>query len=169
MNTSKSIVVLGLLSAAAIVLHVVESWLPVPLPVPGIKLGLANMITLFAVLVWGWRKALQILLIRVILGSLLAGSLAGPAFAMSFGGGLISLAMLQIASRYFSPPLSVVGVSVAGAAVHGTAQILIATAIVQNWNVLWYLPYIVLCAIPAGMLTGFAAAYFFSAWDKLQL
>lgn len=167
MKKNKSIALMGVLSAAAIALHVAESWLPLPLPVPGVKLGLANMVTLFALLVWSWREALQILLIRIILGSLFAGTLTGPAFAMSLGGGLFSLTLLQLAARYFTPPLSVVGVSVAGAVGHGMVQIIIATAIIQNWNVLWYLPYIVLCSIPAGVLTGFIASYFLAAWNKL--
>jgi heptaprenyl diphosphate synthase len=115
---------IALLSAYALALHGFESLLPTP--IPWLRLGLANIITLTALLLYGIRAAVMITLIRVILSSLFTGTFLGPAFILSLGGGITStLAMgfvLSIAPRLFST----VGLSLIGALFHNITQLFLA-------------------------------------------
>jgi heptaprenyl diphosphate synthase len=115
---------IALLSAYALALHGFESLLPTP--VPWLRLGLANIITLTALLLYGIRAAIMVTLIRVILSSLFTGTFLGPAFILSLGGGITStLAMgsvLSIAPRLFST----VGLSLIGALFHNVTQLFLA-------------------------------------------
>jgi heptaprenyl diphosphate synthase len=115
---------IALLSAYALALHGFESLLPTP--IPWLRLGLANIITLTALLLYGIRAAIMVTLIRVILSSLFTGTFLGPAFILSLGGGITStLAMgsvLSIAPRLFSA----IGLSLIGALFHNIAQLFLA-------------------------------------------
>lgn len=145
--------------AVAGVLHAVEGWLPLPVPVPGVKLGLANIISLVAIVLYGWRDALAVAAVRVVLGTLLGGAFLGPSFALAMSGALASTLAMAYACRRWRPALSLVGVSVVGAAVHNLAQIGVAAVLVASASLLWYLPYLVLFALPTGLATGFTAAF----------
>jgi heptaprenyl diphosphate synthase len=115
---------IALLSAYALALHGFESLLPTP--IPWLKLGLANIITLTALFLYGIRAAIMVTLIRVILSSLFTGTFLGPAFILSLGGGITStLAMgsvLSIAPRLFSA----IGLSLIGALFHNVTQLFLA-------------------------------------------
>ncbi|OGW36268.1 MAG: hypothetical protein A2Y97_07485 [Nitrospirae bacterium RBG_13_39_12] len=115
---------IALLSAYALALHGFESLFPTP--VPWLRLGLANIITLTALVLYGIRVAITVTLIRVILSSLFTGTFLGPAFILSLGGGVTStLAMgivLSITPRLFS----IIGLSLIGALFHNIAQLILA-------------------------------------------
>lgn len=115
---------IALLSAYALGLHGFETLLPSP--IPWMRLGLANIITITALFLYGTRAAVMVTLIRVVLGSLFAGSFPGPGFILSLGGGLAStLAMSTIFS--LAPRLfSAVGLSIFGALFHNIVQLVIA-------------------------------------------
>ena len=156
MNTRKMLQ-LGMLSAVGIALHLAESMIPVPLP--GVKLGLANGAALFTLATFGLREAAYVSLIRIVIGSLLGGSLFGPSFVMSVSGALSSLLIMGYAHYAWQPFFSLIGVSVLGAAVHSTVQVLTAAALLSAVNLLWYLPYVLLPAVLAGMIIGLATLY----------
>lgn len=162
MNKTRRLVLLALLVAMAATLHVVESWLPVPMPVPGVKLGLANIISLIALIIFGWREAFYIAIARVLLGSLFGGTLFGPAFIMSMGGSLISILIMTYIHKKYGQVFSLVGVSVFGAVAHNTAQVSLAALLVYSLGLLWYIPYLLLFAVPTGFFTGLAVNYFFA-------
>jgi len=115
---------IALLSAYALALHGFESLLPTP--IPWLRLGLANIITLITLFLYGIRAAIMVTLIRVILSSIFTGTFLGPAFILSLGGGVAStLAMgsvLSIAPRLFST----IGLSLIGALFHNIAQLFLA-------------------------------------------
>ena len=115
---------IALLSAYALALHGFESLLPTP--IPWLRFGLANIITLTTLFLYGVRAAIMVTLIRVILSSLFAGTFLGPAFILSLGGGITStLAMgfvLSITPRLFSA----IGLSLIGALFHNIAQLFLA-------------------------------------------
>lgn len=159
MNTKK-IAQLGLLSAAALILHLVEAGLPVLSPVPGIKLGLANSVSLFTLAVFGLRPAFYLTAIRILLGTLLGGIFFGPAFIMSAAGGIGSILVMGHAKQHWRPPFSVVGVSIIGAVAHSIIQVAAAAWLVASESLIWYIPYVVLLAVPAGAITGLTAGYF---------
>jgi heptaprenyl diphosphate synthase len=153
-------VLLALFIAVASVLHVVESWIPLPLPVPGVKLGLANVVSLAAIVLFGWREALYIAVLRVFLGSFFGGTMFGPTFIMSFCGAMASTAGMYYIYRNFTPAFSLAGVSVAGAVLHNMTQILVVSAIVSSSGLLWYIPYLLLFAVPTGLATGITVSFF---------
>ncbi len=160
MTDTRRLIILGLFVAVAGVLHAVEARLPLPVPVPGVKLGLANIVSLVVIELYGWRAALAVAVARVVLGSLLGGAFLGPSFALGLSGAAASTLAMAYAHARWRPALSLVGVSVLGAAVHNLAQIAVAALLVASAAIFWYLPYLALFALPTGLATGFTAAYF---------
>ena len=157
---TRRIVMLGLFISIAGVLHAVESWLPLPIPVPGAKLGLANIVSLFVISLYGWRDALAVAVLRVLLGSLLSGVFLGPAFIMAMSGAVISALVMAYVYRFWRPTFSLVGISVIGAAVHNITQITVAALLVASVGLYWYLPYLILLSLPTGLATGFTGVFF---------
>lgn len=146
-----------MLVALAAALHVGENFLPLPLPVPGLKLGLANIVTLFVVYCYTLREAMTVAVLRVVIGSLLGGGILGPAFAMGLTGAGASCLAMQYVRRHGAAVFSPVGVSVIGAVVHNLTQLLVAAVLVQTPGLLYYYwPYLLLFAIPTGVATGVA-------------
>ena len=148
----------AVLTAAALVLSLVESALPLQavVPLPGVKLGLSNVVALFAVYRLGARPALSISLCRVVLLFLLSGSVTS--LLMSLCGALLSLGGMLAARRLAGRSLSVLGVSVVGAACHGAGQILCAMFLTGGTLVFYYLPTLLLSAVPCGLLIGVCAS-----------
>lgn len=144
---------IAMLVAQASVLHFIESLLPNPMPIPGVKLGLANIITLFALLVFDFRTAMQITVLRTILGSLLSGTLFGIGFFMSFTGAVAAACCMAVLLRVCSF-LPVTWVSVMGAVAHNLGQLLMAALILKFAGILYYLPVMLLFSIPSGFITG---------------
>jgi heptaprenyl diphosphate synthase len=145
---------IALLSAYAIGLHGFESLLPSP--IPWLRLGLANIITLITLLLYGLRPAIMVTLIRVILVSLFKGTFLGPSFLLSFGGGITSaLAMgfvISVAPRLFS----VIGLSIIGALFHNIAQLFLGYFLfIQRIEaVLLITPFIILLGTLTGTVNG---------------
>lgn len=158
-NTTRYTVVLSLLVAMAGALHVVEGWVPVPLPVPGAKLGLANIISLFTIVTFDLKSSLYVTVARVTLGSLFGGALLGPAFIMSMGAGICSVLAMNYVFRHFTPPFSIYGVSIIGSTVHNVVQVILAAVLISNSGLLWYIPYLIFFAVPAGIFTGALVSY----------
>jgi heptaprenyl diphosphate synthase len=152
---------LAVLITFAIVIHTVEAALPLPMPVPGVKLGLANIITLLTLTLFGLRSGLLVTVLRTVLGSLFIGGLFGFGFWLSFTAGITSclvMALLLILKR--KALISLVSVSVLGAAVHNLTQLTVASAIISNFSLLkGYYPLLLLLSVPTGIFTGLAAHY----------
>ena len=161
MNKTQRLARAALLTALALGLSWMERFIPLQLlvPLPGIKLGLANLVTLFALYFLGGRMALAILCVRCLLGSLFGGGVT--AFCFSITGGLLALAVMAAARRL--PVLSVYGVSILGAAAHHVGQILGAVALLRSGYVVAYLPFLLLVAIATGFLTGAISSALFRA------
>jgi heptaprenyl diphosphate synthase len=115
---------IAVLAAYALALSGFESLIPTP--IPWLRLGLANIITLAALLLYGFRTAISVTLIRVILASLFMGTFLGPAFILSFGGGVSSTAAMGLAHRLFKRLFGPVGLSLIGALFHNLAQLALA-------------------------------------------
>lgn len=156
MTPTKKIAIIAMLVAQASVLHFLESLLPNPIPIPGVKLGLANIITLMALMVLDFRTALTITVLRTILGSLLSGTLFGVGFLMSFSGALSALCLMALFLRVFTRP-SIVFISMLGAAAHNLGQLGMAMLILGFPGIFYYLPVMLLFSVPTGYLTGLLA------------
>lgn len=150
----KRIALCGLLTSLALVLSLVERWIPLNLivPIPGIKLGLANIVTLFALTTMRKREAVAILLCRVVLASIFAGSITS--FLFSLFGGFLSLGVMAGLLRRQDSWFSFYGISAAGAAAHDIGQIVAAIIVLGTFDVLGYLPLLLISAIPMGLITG---------------
>ena len=142
----------GVLTALALALSWVESLLPLtPLvPIPGFKLGLSNLVTVFALCRLGRGEALLILLSRCCLGALFAGNPMSLLF--SLGGGLLAFAVMALLLP--CRRLSLYGVCLAGAAAHNIGQMAVAVPVLGSGAVLAFLPPLLLVGLAAGMLTG---------------
>ena len=115
---------IALLSAYAVGLHSIEAFIPTP--VPWLRLGLANIITLTTLCLYGLRAGMTVTLTRVFVRSLIAGTFLGPAFVMSLGGGVASTLVMWALSFVFRRHLGIVSLSVFGALAHNIVQLFLA-------------------------------------------
>ncbi len=163
MSASRRLATIGMLVGVSLVLHVVEGLFPSPLPF--VRLGLTNVVTLFALIALGVRAAVAVVILRVTIASVFAGTLAGPAFALSMGGGLAAALGMGAAARLGAPPLGVVGVSMIGAACHNLAQLGVVQWLYTGAGAVSGLaPVALIVSAGAGLVTGIAARF---ALDRL--
>ncbi len=157
--TTKQLTLCALLTAMALALSYLENLFPLALaiPVPGVKLGLANIVTIFALYALGAGQALLILTARCLLGSLFAGNMNALLFSLL--GGLCATGTMILLSRL--PGLSVYGVSLGGAAAHNCGQIAAAVLTLGSGAPLYYLPVLLAVSLLTGGLTGLASACLF--------
>lgn len=151
----------ALLIAVALVLSYMERFIPLQMliPLPGIKLGLANIVTVMALYFFGEKQAFVILILRCILGSVFGGGISGLAFSLT--GGLLAMTTMSLSKRLGI--FSVYGVSILGAAAHNIGQICVAVFLMHSVYVAGYLPYLLAVSVFTGMATGGACAGVFRA------
>ena len=157
MSRTKKMVLLGILVSQALILHIIERMIPVPIPVPGIKLGLANAISLVTIILFGPKEALAVVAMRTFLGSVFGGGVS--AFIYSLIGGCISTLAMALMYKKFRNLFSLPVISVVGAVFHNIGQILVASLIVQNAKLFYYLPLLLISAVITGLFIGFAVKY----------
>lgn len=151
---SKKTAYLSVLTCISLAIFALEAQLPPFVPVPGIKLGLANIITLIIIVRFGKRDAFTVLCIRMILSSVFSGTLMG--FLYSAAGGIMSFLTVCLALRLLGRE-RLWAVSVFGAMAHNTAQIAVAAALTGTVQVFWYLPFLILSGVLTGVFTGLCA------------
>ncbi len=156
---------LGMLLAVSLMLHVLESALPLPLPF--VRLGLANIVTVYAIIAMGVGDAMVLTILRVAISSLLVGTFLGPSFAMALGGGVAATLAMWVAFRLAAPPLGVVGVSLVGALFHNVAQLsVLAILFTGPGPAVHLMPAAMLMAAIAGFGTGLVALFTFKRIDR---
>ncbi|MBQ2650134.1 MAG: Gx transporter family protein [Clostridia bacterium] len=146
----------ALLTAVALTIFMVEAQIPAPVPIPGIKLGLANIVTLYALFVLGPWDALGILLARILLGSLFAGNMM--VLLYSLAGGLLCWA-ISCGLKKIMTLRQIWLCSIFGAIAHNLGQMAVAVAITRTLGLLVYLPALMLSGVIAGAFTGWAAQF----------
>jgi len=152
---TRSVARFGLLTAMALMLGYFERFIPIAPGIPGIKLGLANTVLLYAVYLMDAKSAWLLMVAKVLLSGFLYAGLS--AMLYSLAGGILSLAAMLLLHR--AKDLGTVGVSVGGAVFHNIGQIAVACMAVQSRAVLSYLPVLMVSAIITGVLTGVMAKY----------
>ena len=159
MKSTRRIALCAVLAALALTFSYLESFFPLALfvPLPGVKLGLANIVTVFALYFLGAPSALAILLVRCLLGALFAGNASALIFSLLGGFSAMLVMILLRRCRIFS----IFGVSIGGAAAHNCGQILAALLTLGNAAPLAYLPVLLLVSLLTGSLTGLIAALLF--------
>jgi len=162
MDKIRKLTLLANFLAIAIVLNVIESAINV-IPVPGAKLGFANVVTLIIIYVYSFKDGMLLTIARVLLVSVLSGKLLGPIFYMSLSGAVVAtLAMGFFRKTNF---FGIVGVSVLGSIFHTIGQIIAGIFVIGSIAVIAYLPIMLFLAIPAGVLTGIIAKKFYDIWE----
>lgn len=151
-SKTRRLVLSSLLTAVAIGLMAVERSIPINIAIPGVKLGLANVVTLIALYLFNWKDTLSIIVLRLLLGALILGTFS--AFLFSAGGALLAFLIMLLLVKGFPNVFDVLGVSVAGAVGHNVGQLLVAAVILQNFGIASYLPILLVSAVGTGLITG---------------
>lgn len=162
---SQTVARVGLLIALAFALSYIEHLIPLPLPV-GVKLGLANVVTLVCLVLFSSKYACFVLCCRCVLVAMLFGSVSSLLFSLA--GGMLALGVMILCMKGYPRRLSLIGVSVAGAAAHHIGQITVAVLYLQTQSVGYYLPILLLLSIPTGILTGTVATMTVQMLGKTQ-
>lgn len=149
----KKIPYYGLFAALAILMAYVEMLIPVPVPIPGVKLGLANVIIVIMMYFMDVKSAFFISLVRVILSGLLFAGFAGLLYSLS--GAMFSFLVMALLKK--TDKFSIVGVSIAGGVFHNVGQIVVAALAVENVKMAYYLPFLLVSGVVTGMLIGIVA------------
>ncbi len=155
MNKTRKMTNVTMLVAISILFHLIESMIPIPLPIPGFKLGLANIVGLIALYMYDAKIMLGVNLMRVVLASLMRGILFAPGFWLSLSGVLLSSCAAIIAKRYSS--MTHYGVSCASSAFHVIGQVIAVTILYNQFLMGTLLPILLLLSIPTGIFTGYLA------------
>lgn len=156
MNHTKRMVLSAVLVSLALALSYTERFIPLQMlvPLPGVKLGLANTVTLIALYLLGAKSAFAILILRCVLGAVFGGGITGLLFSLT--GGVLSMSVMALCKN--APILSVYGISILGAATHNVGQILAAMVLMNSVYIGMYLPYLLVVALFTGFATGAAGA-----------
>ena len=163
---TKRITLYSIFIALGLALSVLESLVPVQLlvPLPGIKLGIANIITLLALSLFGFNSALIILVLRCILASALFGSLTS--FLFSICGGVLAITIMTVLFKKCKM-VSFIGISIAGAAAHNTGQIFAAAIAMKSFYIFAYLPILLIASIITGGIIGLVLTIIFDRIKKI--
>lgn len=151
---TKRLTTLAIMLAISIVLSIVESMLPV-IPVPGVKLGLANVVTLLIMFLYGEKDAFTILLLRIILVGLLRGNIFSVTFFLSLSGGMVAYGFMVLFKQL--KVFSMVGISIMGSFGHSVGQIAMAIFLIERSELIYYFPYILVLSVITGVFTGLIA------------
>lgn len=161
------LVILSLYVAMALILSYVESLIPLPLPIPGVKIGLPNIITLVSLLTLGWPLTLLVVIARIFLSGFLFGG--GFSIVYSLGGGLLSLLVMSLLLHFFKNNYSLILISIFGAIAHNTGQVIVAALVVQTASLLWYFLILMPISIITGLVIGITARELMRLLDKTTI
>lgn len=162
--TVQKMVLLAMFSTIALTIFVIESMLPPLAPIPGIKLGLANIITLILLVCLNERDAFIVLFVRILLGSLCTGQFMS--FLYSLCGGLLCFVTMALINRLLHKQFIFI-TSVFGAIAHNIGQLIVAIFLVRQPGILVYLPLMLISAVLTGLFTGFCAWFSIPRLQKI--
>ena len=155
----------GVFTALALIFSYVETLIPIHIGIPGVKLGLANLIVVIALYRIGVRESYVLSVLRVILAGFLFGNLF--AILYSLAGGLFSLTVMAFLKK--TEKFSVLGVSMAGAVFHNIGQLIMAAIVLESLSITYYLPVLMISGIVTGLLIGIVANEMLKRVRSLQL
>jgi heptaprenyl diphosphate synthase len=166
-NPTAKLVNLALLIAIGLIVFIFESYIPRPLP--WLKPGLANIVTLVVLYHYGFKEALVVVIIRVILGSLILGTFLSPSFILALTGGVCAtiamFGVLKVIPRVFS----ILGISIIGAVAHNIAQVLMLNALIVKQSELFFLlPILILSGLFAGLIVGLIGYYLLECLSRYK-
>ena len=166
MAKTRKLALMALLTAIALTIFVIEAQIPAPVPVPGVKLGLANIITLIAMCLLGKKEAGAVLIMRVLMGAVFAGSPSTLLFSAM--GGLFAFLVMCITVGLFGENQLWIVSALAGIA-HNAGQLLACVLVVKTPGIFAYAPILAASGVVTGVFTGLTAQYLLKALKKLKL
>ena len=155
----------AMFAALALIFSYVEAMIPIPVPGPGIKLGVANLVIVMAIYKLGFRYAFTINCIRIVIAGLLFSGVFGMLY--SFAGGILSIAVMYL--LYKTDWFSMVGVSMAGGVAHNLGQLITASLIVSNIRMMSYFSILLFSGLFSGIMIGILAALIYRRLPDLRL
>ena len=153
----KSVAYLGVFLALAMILSYVEAILPFAIGIPGVKLGLSNLVTVLMLYLIGWREALCVSVLRIVLTGILFGNLVSICYGLA--GGLLSFVLMFILLQEFQNNYycRLVTVSICGGIIHNMGQLIVAGFLVSSYYVIYYMPVLLIAGFVTGALIGIVA------------
>lgn len=166
-NKTSKMVYMGLLISMALVLSLIERMLPIPFIAPGAKLGLANLVIVISIYTLdSYKDSFVVLIFRIILASILGGSLSSLLYSIS--GGILSFIITILVKNIGGKYVSVIGVSSSAAVFHNIGQLLAASIIFENFSMFLYLPILSISGIGTGIFIGLSANYILNHFYKIS-
>ena len=167
MRDIKIITNIGLLTAMALAISLIEHMIPIPVPIPGAKLGFSNMIILLTLYFYGLKSALLVGILKSFLLMLITGSVT--AFFYSFAGAVLASISMGLSLKLLNKFSSFIGISEIGAFFHNLGQILVAAVFMGNIKMLIYFPALVMMGVFTSFFVGLSVNYVASHMDKLNI
>ena len=161
----KKLTTMAMLTAISMIVFLIEAQIPLPFAVPGVKLGIANVITLFALWTLGWKESGAILLVRIVLGNLIVGNVMGMLYSL-VGGVLCWIIMCLL--KPFMTRKQIWVMSIFGALGHNAGQLAVAVWISGTPAIAWYAPVLILAGMITGFFTGQCAQAVLNHMEKLK-
>ena len=152
MSRYTKITYISVMVALALVLQLIESIIPFPYIAPGVKLGLANIVSLIALMYFGFKSAFLIVILRTFMAAFLSGKLYS--FLYSGAGAILSILIMGFFFWQFRKHFSLQGISILGAVAHNVGQILVASMLIESISIFSYLPVLMISAIVTGYFIG---------------
>ena len=167
MKGIKKLIFLSLLVSIGLALSIIESMMPVPFIAPGAKLGLSNMVILITLVIFGFKEALTVGILKSIIFTLATGSISSLFYSLS--GSIFSCIVMYFVYSHFSNYFSLIGVSIFGAVAHNFAQVAVASIIMNNIKIFSYLPLLLLVSLFTGYFVGIASIFISNNLKKTLL
>lgn len=152
-SRTKKTAVLGLFAALSLIFSYIESILPVPLIVPGAKLGLPNTLILLVLYAYGWREALSVNFVRILLSGFMFGNMFSIVYSLA--GAVFSFVVMILAKKAKIFPMK--SVSILGGVFHNVGQMIVAVFLVSGLSVMAYLPVLLVAGVLTGLCNGVLA------------
>ena len=155
----------GVFTALALIFSYVESLIPINFGIPGIKLGLANLIIIIALYKMSVKEAYVLSVVRVVLAGFMFGNLFSIIYSLA--GGLLSLTVMALLKK--SDKFSLLGISMAGGVFHNVGQLIVAILVMENLNIVYYMPVLLISGLITGLVIGVVAGEMLKRLAKLRI
>ena len=149
-TSAKNVAMMAMMIALALVFSYVETLIPINFGIPGVKLGLANLVIVAVIYLFGGKEALLVSVVRIFLSGFMFGNMTSIMYSLA--GGLLSLAVMLLLKK--TDRLSILAVSVMGGIFHNIGQLIIAILVVENLKLIFYIPVLLISGFVTGLLIG---------------
>ncbi len=157
MRKLNKMIFISLLVSIGLALSVLEMAIPLPISMPGARLGLSNMVVLITIVVFGFKDGIKVAILKSTVLMLITGSISS--FIYSISGAVLSCIMMYLSFRFLSKIFSLIGVSIIGALFHNFAQVSVAAIIMSNLRIYTYLPFLMILSLFTGYFVGLSSGY----------